>query len=202
RGPWHSAPAPQVRPRRRGPGGARPSGAAWLVPSESAKHADRQAHAGHVRLGVRSCEAADRGEAMKLRFVPLTTERWNDFAGLFGPRGASSGCWCMWWILERKDYRAGQGVTNKRRMKKRVEKGPPPGLLAYAGKRAVGWVALAPRSEYSGLARARSLKPVDDQPVWSVPCFFVAKEFRRSGMTSALLEAAAAYARKQGARIL
>ena len=139
---------------------------------------------------------------MKLRFVPLTSERWDDFAELFGPRGASSGCWCMWWKLERKDYRKGQGATNKRRMKKLVEKGPPPGLLAYAGKRAVGWVALAPRTEYSGLARARSLKPVDDQPVWSVPCFFVAKDFRRRGVTGTLLEAAAAYARKHGARIL
>ena len=137
-----------------------------------------------------------------LRFVPLTPGRWDDFAELFGPRGASSGCWCMWWRLERKDYRAGQGAANKRRMKKLVVQGPPPGLLAYAGKRAVGWVALAPRSDYSGLARARSLKPVDDQPVWSVPCFFVAKEFRRRGMTAALLEAAAAYARKKGARIL
>ncbi|HEV8479223.1 MAG TPA: GNAT family N-acetyltransferase [Candidatus Eisenbacteria bacterium] len=137
----------------------------------------------------------------RLRFAPLTPERWDAFAELFGPRGACAGCWCMWWRLERKDYRAGQGATNKRRMKRLVEK-EPPGLLAYAGKRAVGWVALAPRSEYSGLARARTLKPVDDQPVWSVTCFYVAKDFRRRGTTTALLEAAAAYVRRRGGRIL
>jgi GNAT superfamily N-acetyltransferase len=137
----------------------------------------------------------------RLRILPLTPARWDDFTELFGPRGAVGGCWCMWWRLERKDYRAGQGSGNKRRMKRLVAE-TPPGLLAYSGKRAVGWIALAPRTEYSGLARARTLKPVDDQPVWSVTCFYVAKEFRRQGVTTALLEAAAKYARKQGVRIL
>jgi GNAT superfamily N-acetyltransferase len=137
-----------------------------------------------------------------LRFAPLTPERWDDFAELFGPRGASSGCWCQWWRIDRKDYRAGQGAGNKRRMKKLVTQGPPPGLLAYAGKRAVGWIAIAPRADYPGLARARSLKPPDDMPVWSVTCFFVAKDFRRQGITSELLNAAGAYARKRGAKLL
>ncbi|HKA24528.1 MAG TPA: GNAT family N-acetyltransferase [Candidatus Eisenbacteria bacterium] len=137
-----------------------------------------------------------------LKFAPLTPARWDDFAELFGPRGASSGCWCMWWRLERKDYRAGQGATNKRRMKKLVGEGPPPGLLAYQGERAVGWIAIGPRSDYPGLARARTLKPIDDQPVWSVSCFFVAKEFRRKGLTTELLNAAAAYVRQRGGRLL
>lgn len=138
----------------------------------------------------------------KLEFAPLTPERWDDFAGLFGPRGASSGCWCQWWRVERKDYRAGQGDGNKRRMKRLVQKGPPPGLLAYDGKRAVGWIAMAPRADYPGLARARTLRPPDDLPVWSVTCFFVAKESRRKGLTTELLNAAAAYARKCGATLL
>jgi len=38
--------------------------------------------------------------------------------------------------------------------------------------------------------------------VWSVVCFFVAKHFRRRGLTTKLLDAAAAYARKHGARII
>ena len=138
----------------------------------------------------------------KLRFAPLTPAGWAAFTKLFGPNGASSGCWCMWWRLERKDYRAGQYATNKRRMKKLVDSGVKPGLLAYAGREAVGWIAFAPREDYSGLARARTLKPVDDQPVWSVTCFFVAKEHRGRGVTTQLLNAAADYARKQGARLL
>jgi hypothetical protein len=89
-----------------------------------------------------------------LRFAPLTPARWDDFVELFGPRGACGGCWCMWWRVERKDYRAGQGSLNKRCMKKIVDSGKPPGLLAYQGRRAVGWIAIAPRADYPGLARA------------------------------------------------
>lgn len=138
----------------------------------------------------------------KLRFAPLTPARWDAFAKLFGPNGASSGCWCMWWRLERKDYRAGQYATNKRRMKKLVESGVKPGLLAFSGREAVGWIALAPREDYPGLANARTLKPLDDKPVWSVTCFFVAKAHRGRGVTAQLLNAAADYARTQGATLL
>jgi GNAT superfamily N-acetyltransferase len=46
------------------------------------------------------------------------------------------------------------------------------------------------------------LKPVDEEPVWSVVCFFVARSHRRKGLTVALLKAAVAYAREQGARIV
>jgi GNAT superfamily N-acetyltransferase len=137
-----------------------------------------------------------------LRFAPLTPARWGDFAELFGPRGACGGCWCMWWRVERKDYRAGQAGLNKRRMKKIVASGDPPGLLAYDGERAVGWIALGPRADYPGLARARTLKPPDDQPVWSVTCFFVAKDHRRRGLTTELLKAAAEYVRKRGGKLL
>jgi GNAT superfamily N-acetyltransferase len=46
------------------------------------------------------------------------------------------------------------------------------------------------------------LKPVDDRPVWSVVCFFVTRGFRGAGLSVKLLKAAAAYARRRGARIL
>jgi GNAT superfamily N-acetyltransferase len=43
---------------------------------------------------------------------------------------------------------------------------------------------------------------VDEKPVWSVVCFFVAKPFRQKGMSIAMLKAAAEYARKKGAKIV
>jgi len=49
---------------------------------------------------------------------------------------------------------------------------------------------------------ARSLKPIDDQPVWSVTCFFIAKGHRRKGLTVKLLEAAKKHVRKRGGRLL
>jgi GNAT superfamily N-acetyltransferase len=87
-------------------------------------------------------------------------------------------------------------------MKGIVEAGAPPGILAYVGGRPVGWCAFGPRETYPTLERSRILKPVDERPVWSVTCFFVTKEYRDRGLTSKLLEAAAAHAGKRGAAIL
>lgn len=77
-----------------------------------------------------------------------------------------------------------------------------PGLIAYADSEPVGWCAVAPRERYVRLDASRVLQPVDDQPVWSVTCFFVAREHRRRGISVALLKSAADFARKCGARIL
>jgi len=46
------------------------------------------------------------------------------------------------------------------------------------------------------------MKPVDEQPVWSVICFVVPAEFRGQGVAQALLEGAVKYAKKQGARLV
>jgi GNAT superfamily N-acetyltransferase len=137
-----------------------------------------------------------------LTIRPLTPSRWKDFEGLFGPNGACAGCWCQWTRQTRAEFRANRGSRNKRIMKKAVAAGEVPGLLAYEGRKAVGWAAVGPRAVYRRLERSRVLKAVDDQPVWSAPCFFTAKEARGRGVTGALLGAAAAFARGKGARVL
>ncbi len=76
------------------------------------------------------------------------------------------------------------------------------GLLAYDGGEPVGWVAIEPREAYPRLARSRTLAPVDDAPVWSITCFFVARPHRGRGVTRALIEAAVRHARANGARIV
>jgi GNAT superfamily N-acetyltransferase len=43
------------------------------------------------------------------------------------------------------------------------------------------------------------LKRIDEQPVWSVACFFVDRAFRGQGVTAKLLKAAVAYAGTHGA---
>jgi GNAT superfamily N-acetyltransferase len=65
-----------------------------------------------------------------------------------------------------------------------------------------GWVAVGPRETFPRLDRSRILKRFDDQPVWSVVCFFVAKSWRRRGVTEHLLDAAVAYAREHGATVV
>ncbi len=137
------------------------------------------------------------------RFEPLTPDRWDDFAELFGPRGAVGGCWCMWWrVKKRSDWDRVKGVTNKRAFKKIVQRGGEPGVLGYHEGRAVGWCAIAPREHYPPLERSRVAARVDDKPVWSVSCLFIHKDYRRRGLSVALLKAAADFVRERGGTIV
>lgn len=136
------------------------------------------------------------------RFEPLTMERWRDFAELFGPRGACGGCWCTWARLTHAEYRERTPDQRRALIRGVVRAGDPPGLLAYDGDRAVGWIAIAPRPVYRRLESSRVLAPVDERPVWSAPCFFVERSHRGRGLVAALLEAACAYAASRGARFV
>ena len=135
-------------------------------------------------------------------FHPLTPDRWRDFETLFGPKGACGGCWCMWWRLTRSEFERQKGEDNRQAMKAIVESGEVPGILAYAEGKPVGWCSVAPREVFGALQRSRILKRVDDQLVWSVVCFFIAKGYRRKGLTVALLQAAVEYAAACGAKIV
>jgi len=108
----------------------------------------------------------------------------------------------MWWRLTRSEFERQQGEDNRQAMKAIVESGEVPGILAYAEGKPVGWCSVAPREVFGALQRSRILKRVDDQLVWSVVCFFIAKGYRRKGLTVALLEAAADYAAARGAKIV
>jgi GNAT superfamily N-acetyltransferase len=137
-----------------------------------------------------------------LEFHPATAERWPDLEGLFGEHGASDGCWCMWWRLTRSQFARQRGQKNKQALKAIVDSGQVPGLLAYAAGQPIAWCSVGPRETYSALERSRTLGRVDDKPVWSVVCFFVAKPFRRRGLMVPLLKAAVAYAKEHGAKIV
>jgi len=139
---------------------------------------------------------------VQLSFHPLTQHRWADFEKLFGDKGACGGCWCMSWRLEKKDFEKGKGTDNKRAMKKIVNAGEIPGILAYDGSTAIGWCSVAPRKAFPRLEKAPTLKRIDDTPIWSVVCFYIAKEYRRKGVSEQLLKAAVEYVKKQGGRIL
>lgn len=137
-----------------------------------------------------------------MKIHPLTPDRWEDFEALFGKNGACGGCWCMLWRLPRKEFDAAKGDGNREMMKALVASGAEPGLLAYFGKEAVGWCATAPRADYPALERSRILKPVDEQPCWSVACLFVHRKYRKQGVATELLKAAAKHVRRRGGKIL
>src|SRR5438093_10655082 len=148
----------------------------------------------HVKYRPRrgSSMTSDAKSRLKLQFQPLTPPRWRDLEKLFGERGACGGCWCMWWRIKRAEFKQKKGEKNKKAFKKIVAAGDIPGIIAYADDQPVGWCALAPRKKYPLLENSRVLARIDDQPVWSVVCFFVAKPFRGKGVTGQLAKAAVA----------
>lgn len=108
----------------------------------------------------------------------------------------------MLWRLKRSVFEKQKGGQNKAALKTVVDSGEAPGILAYADGKPIGWCALAPRETYPALARSRVLKPLDDKPVWSIVCLFIARPYRRKGVSVELLKAAADYVRKRGGKIV
>jgi GNAT superfamily N-acetyltransferase len=92
--------------------------------------------------------------------------------------------------------------TNKSAFEALVRSGPPPGLIALAGKVSVGWCQLTPREALPWLDRMKRLRRVDDEPVWSISCFYVRKGHRRTGISRKLLEAAIETAQRNSVRLL
>jgi GNAT superfamily N-acetyltransferase len=138
----------------------------------------------------------------QLTFRPVTTDEWDDLQALFTEPGVQNGCWCMWWRITRSEFHKQYGEANRQALEEIIESGRVPGILAYLDDRPVGWCSVAPREEFPVLDRSPTLKRVDDEPVWSIVCFFVSRRHRRGGMTQALIEAAMRYAKENGARII
>ncbi len=141
-------------------------------------------------------------ENPSLSFHSLTPDRWKDFETLFGTNGACAGCWCMFWRLSRKDWTKSQYEPNRLAMKAIVDSGEIPGIIAYREQIPVGWVSVAPREKFPSLQRSDVLAPIDDQPVWSIVCFYIPRKMRKQGIMHGLVQAALDHARKQGAHMV
>ena len=110
----------------------------------------------------------------ELEFQPVTLGQWPDLQKLFGPNGADSGCWCMWWRQTREQFQRLHGEPNRKSMERLLRGGEVPGILAYHEGRPVGWCSVAPRRCFPALDRSPNLKAVDDEvddeAVWSIVC--------------------------------
>jgi len=138
---------------------------------------------------------------VRLIVKDLTPELWPDLEKLFGKNGACAGCWCMWWRQELGEkYQQMQGAPNKRRFKKLVRDGEVHGALAYADGEAVGWINFGPRTDFPKLDRAPSNACNDADKVWSIPCFFVHRDYRGQGVSEALLDHALRAMKRRGVK--
>ncbi len=137
-----------------------------------------------------------------LKFASLTPSRWKDFEKLMGEKGGCGNCWCMYFRLPYGEFQANKPDGNKKRMKELVHRGLPQGLIGYLDKEPAGWIALAPREDYRRLENSRSFKRIDDQPVWSITCFFIRREYRHRGLSSEMIRGAIEFARQKKIKIL
>ena len=133
-----------------------------------------------------------------LTFEPLSKDNWGKFVQLFGERGACGNCWCMSFRLKKQDFEEGkENDGNKAAMKKLVWAGRPTGILGFYEEQPIAWCAFAPRENFLKVENSRVHKRIDDKPVWSIPCFFIDKNFRRQGVSVELLKAVINYAQKE-----
>lgn len=140
--------------------------------------------------------------SMNLEVFPLEISRWKDFEALFGEKGACGGCWCMAWRLKKSDFEKQKGTENKSAMKKLVETNKPVGILAYIDGNPIGWCSVAPREDFVRLEKSRVWQRIDDKPVWSVTCIYIAKPYRRKGISIELLKAAINYCKMNDIQII
>lgn len=145
---------------------------------------------------------------MKLDIQALTPERWPDLEAVFNARGCSvaRNCWCMYYRRSGERASRPPGVTaaqvNRADFKALVDAGTPTGLIAYRAGEPVGWLSMGPREDYAKLAKSPVMKPVDEQPVWSIICFVVPSAYRGQGIAHGLLKGAIRHAKAQGVKLL
>ncbi len=141
---------------------------------------------------------------LDLAIAPLIPSRLADLATLFDQGGDAKRCWCSSFRVSGRDEFTRRPDDNRALLGAAAQRGPAPapGLLAYRADRVVGWVGLAPRTDFDRLTTARVLAPVDDRPVWSIVCFVVGRRERGQGIARALLDAAIDHARAAGATTL
>jgi GNAT superfamily N-acetyltransferase len=137
-----------------------------------------------------------------LEFHPVTKDRLADLQRFSEAHGKFRYCSCMRWRMASTEFKRSTKEDRIAALDQRVLDGVPVGVLAYLDGEPVGWCSVAPRETYPALERYGKLARVDDRQVWSIVCFFVDARVRRQGVTLGLLEAAVAYARSHGARIV
>jgi GNAT superfamily N-acetyltransferase len=137
---------------------------------------------------------------------PATADRFGDAEHALTGGGDGASCQCQWWMITNKEFNETTRDEREGLLQTEMVDGPPPALIAYVDGVAAGWVRVGPRTAQVRLSRTRAFaespQPWDDESVWAVSCFVVRGEFRNRGLNARLLEAAIAYARESGARLL
>lgn len=167
---------------------------------ESTDNAGRD-HARHAMLG-------DMPGAQRARYAvrPAGPDAWSDVVAVMDTPGDPRRCWCQWFHLRGKDWDIPTADKRGRLEEEVTRDSRPPGVLAYADDRPVGWARVGPKSAYARILAGTVSRAPADEPdpdgVWAVVCFVVPTAERGKGVATALLNGAVAFARAHGAAVL
>lgn len=134
---------------------------------------------------------------------PMTRERVADLESLFGSEPTADQCWCMWFITSVREFHQAGREGNRDKLLQLVDDSPSPvGLIAYDSDLPVGWCSVGPRTRFTRALKTPTLRTwtsPDHEMTWFVPCLFVRPDYRREGVSTALVSAAIETARTEGA---
>jgi len=138
-----------------------------------------------------------------LTFEAVSRNNWNKFTILFGAKGACGNCWCMYYRLSKIDFNEGKlNDGNKEAMYELVKQNKSTSIIASYQDVPIAWCAFAPREDFDKLKKSRVHKPIDNEKAWSIPCTFIHKDFRRKGVSVALLKGLIEYAAQINIKII
>jgi GNAT superfamily N-acetyltransferase len=136
----------------------------------------------------------------KLRFRPVTKTTWPHFEALFEAPGGPKYCWCMAWRTTPAEAQAApRGSDRKPLMKSRIVTGTTVGLVGYLEGEPAAWVSIAPRDTYRDLGGPAAER---GERIWSLACMYIHRRHRGDGLSTELIQAAKAYAKKRGGTVL
>ncbi|MCC6867391.1 MAG: GNAT family N-acetyltransferase [Burkholderiales bacterium] len=148
---------------------------------------------------------------MDITVERLTPSRVDDYLRFFdhehGPAFADNPewarCYCHYYhVAPALDWASFTGEMNQRAMRARIETGEMEGYLAYVNGNVAGWMNAQPYTKLRhACARLRitpPTMPASAHDAAAIVCFVVAPDFRRKGVSRALLVAGLANLAERG----
>ena len=138
-----------------------------------------------------STVTARKPQPAALTVKPLTLRTWPAFVALAEKHnGVWNGCWCTW--FHPFDPERGKTSEGNRRIKERlVREGIAHAALVFDGRAAVGWCEYGTPEELPRINHRKQYEAeMTSPPDYRLTCFFVDRDYRRTGVAAVALAGA------------